>query len=119
MASATATAHSDIARNAWSFSASPIPMLLCGESASTVSAASSPVPLVTPPGSSMSAPLLNTSVRSTPVSRIAASAASAYASTVAMIEEPTSKGTPRRRSSSISAGSGGSPSTLASRDSGK
>jgi len=69
--------------------------VLCGESSMAASAASSPVPLVTPPGSSMSAPLLKTSVRSTPVWRMAASAASANGSSVAMIEAPTSMRTRR------------------------
>ena len=37
-ASATATAHSDRARKAWSFSASPIPTMLWGDSSSAASA---------------------------------------------------------------------------------
>ena len=118
-ASATATAHSERARNAWSFSASPMPTMLCGDSSNDASAVSRPVPLVTPAGSSMSASLLNTSVRSTPVSRMAARAASANGASVATIALPTSRRTPRRRSASTSVGSGASPSVRISRRSGK
>jgi hypothetical protein len=56
---ATATAHSTILRKAWSFSASPTPTALCGDSPSDSSAAVSPVALLTPEGSTMTAPLLN------------------------------------------------------------
>ena len=80
-----------MARKAWSFSASPIPTMLWGDSSSAARAAVRPVPLVTPPGSSMSAPLLNTSVRSTPVSWMAARAASAKGASVARIALPRSK----------------------------
>ena len=84
------------------------------------SAAASPVPLVTPPGSSMSAPLLKTSERSTPgLADGGQRGLGVRRSSVATMALPTSNGTPRRRRASTSAGSGASPSTRTSRRSGK
>ncbi len=55
---ATAAETSQASRKAWSFSASPTPTTLCGDIFISASAAARPVALLTPEGSTITAPLL-------------------------------------------------------------
>ena len=108
---ATATAYPLACRNAWSFSASPTDTTLCAERPRSSSAACKPLALLTPGGSTMTAPLLNTICSSSPCSRIASSTSFSLGSQVATMERPTESGvTPFLRKVSTNAGDGSGPS---------
>jgi len=112
---ATATAYPLARKKAWSFSASPIDTTLCADRPKSTSAAFRPLALLTPGGSTMTAPLLNTICSSSPCSRMASRTSFSFGSQVAMIDRPTDRGTTRilcNASTSGCKGSGASGASL-------
>ena len=94
-------------RKAWSFSASPMPMTLSGESPISSSAAARPVALLTPGGSTITAPLLKMICHSSPSSWIVSSTMVSFGSQVATMPRPTDSGeTPRVCSIATNCGGG-------------